>query len=170
MNKRRIKCHLKIEITNLGNTTSFLALGNPNWFCFFFDIFHLPYCPTARKFQKKLKKALGVLGHFVGCCPCLILQGMIVLRPFVEHLTLELLWRWLQVTYHKFITHQGATYIHIHKIKQCSLPKRLYSCLLLMWYSSLIDKDLWLSCLSVKIINDHQCQRQTVILEFLFSH
>ena len=46
-----------------------------------------------KRFQNKLKKVLEVLGHFVGCCPSLILQGMTVLRPSVGHLTLEFVLR-----------------------------------------------------------------------------
>lgn len=44
---------------------------------------HTPF--WCRKFLKKLGKVLEVLGRFVGCCPCLILLGMIVLRPSAEH-------------------------------------------------------------------------------------
>ena len=42
---------------------------------------------------EQTKENPEVLGHFVGSCPCLILQGMTVLRPSVGHLTLEFVLR-----------------------------------------------------------------------------
>lgn len=58
-----------------------------------FTSFNHPF----RQFQKKLRRVLEILGHFVVCYPCLILQDMTVLRPSAGLLTLESVLRWLQV-------------------------------------------------------------------------
>lgn len=69
MNKRRIKCHLEIEITNLGNTTSFLALGNPNWF--FSPFWHIspPILPYCQEVPEKTKESPGGPWTFCGLLP-----------------------------------------------------------------------------------------------------
>lgn len=93
-NKKELKKEITVEQTYQQWKCSSLFIS-----CTFFKHIHQLYIIILhRKFLKWQRRVLEGLGHFVGYCPCLILQDMTALTPSVEHLTLEFALKWLQVT------------------------------------------------------------------------